>query len=79
VYGSIHKCTDLSDASRCDVFYDDCVTQLKEVLQVTWQTTKLVCLHHRDQASSKLKVSSPSIESGPDGHVGNSRGGVVTE
>ena len=41
------------DASYCDVFDDDGVAQLQEVLQVctcvlAWQTTELVCLHHRD-------------------------------
>jgi hypothetical protein len=42
-------------ASWCDVFDDDGVAQLQEVLQVcacvlAWQTIELVFLHHRDQA-----------------------------
>jgi hypothetical protein len=41
------------DASRCDVFNDNSVAQLREVLKVsvhvlTWQTKELVCLHHLD-------------------------------
>jgi hypothetical protein len=41
------------DACWCDVFYDDSVTQLKEVLQVSTcvlsrQTIELVCLHPCD-------------------------------
>jgi hypothetical protein len=62
----------------------DGVAQLKEVLKVsvcvlTWQTTELVCLHHRDEASLELKVSNPCVDNGPNGHVGNSRGGVVAK
>jgi hypothetical protein len=45
------------DASWCDVFNDDSAAELKEVVKVsicvlTWQTTELVCLHHRDEASA---------------------------
>ena len=66
------------DDCWCDVFYDDGVAQLREVLQVStsvlaWQTTELVCLHHRDQASAQLKVSSSCVDSGPNGHVRNNR------
>jgi hypothetical protein len=72
------------DASWCDISNDDSVTQLKEVLKVsvcvlTWQTTKLVCLHHRDKASAQLKVSSPNVDSGPNRHIGNSGGRVVAK
>ena len=72
------------DALWCDVFYDDGVTQLEEVLEVrvcvlARQTTELVCLHHRDQASLELKVSSARVDSGPNGHIGNNGGGVVAE
>ena len=71
------------DASWCDVFDDDGVTKLQKVLQVCTcvlarQTTELVCLHHNNEASPKLKVSSARVDSGPNGHVGNSRDGVVT-
>ena len=72
------------DASWCDVFDDDGVAQLKEVLKVctcilAWQAIEQVCLHHHNQASLELKVSSARVDSGPNGHVGNSRGGVVVE
>jgi hypothetical protein len=43
------------------------------VCVLTWQTTELVFLHHRDEASLDLKVSSPSVDNGPNGHVGNNR------
>jgi len=71
-------------ASLCDVFDDDCVAQLKEVLQVctcilTGQTTKLVCLYHCDEASPELKVSGAHVDSRPNGHIGNNKGGVVME
>jgi hypothetical protein len=72
------------DASWCNVFNDDSVVQLKEVLEMSTcvlarQTTKLVCLHHHDEASPELKVSSPSVDNGPNEHVGNSGGGIVTK
>jgi len=72
------------DASWCDVFDDDGVTKLQKVLQVCTcvlarQTTELVCLYHRDEANAQLKVSSARVDSGPNGHVGNSGGGVVVE
>ena len=72
------------DASWCNVFDEDGVAQLKEVLQVctcilAGQTTKLVCLHHRNEASPELKVSSAHDDSRPNGHVSNSGGGVVAE
>ena len=71
-------------ASWCDPFDDDGVAQLKEVLQVctcvlTWQTIELVCLHHRYEASPELEVSGARVDSGPNGHIGNSGGGVVME
>jgi hypothetical protein len=43
------------------------------------QTTELFCLHHRDEGSAKLEVSSPRVDSGPNGHIGDSGGGVVTQ
>ena len=46
---------------------------------LSWQTMELVCLHHRDEASMKLEVPSPNVNSGPNGHVGNNEGGVVAE
>ena len=72
------------DACWCDIFYDDCVAQLKEVLKVctcvlTRQTIELVCLHHRYEASPELKVFGARVDSGPNGHIGNNRGGVVVE
>ena len=72
------------DASWCDVIDDDSVAQLKEVLQVctcvlAWQTTELVRLHHHYEACPELKVSGAYVDSGPNGHIGNSGGGVVTE
>ena len=72
------------DARWCDIFDDDGVAQLKEVLQVCTcvlarQTTELVCLHHRDLASPELKVSSAHVDSAPNGHIGNIGGGVVVE
>jgi hypothetical protein len=41
------------DASWCDIFDDDYVAQLKEVLQVctrilAWQAIELACLYHHD-------------------------------
>jgi hypothetical protein len=65
------------DACWCDIFYDNGVAQLKKVLKVhacvlTRQTTKLVCLHHRYEASPELKISSARVDSGPNGHIGNS-------
>ena len=70
--------------SWCDVFDDDGVSQLQEVLQVCTcvlarQTTELVCLHHHDQASAQLKVSIARVDSRPNGHIGNSGGRVVME
>ena len=72
------------NASWWDVFDDDGVAQLKEVLQVctcvlAWQTTELVLLHHHYEAYPELKVSGAYVDSGPNGHVGNSGGGVVVE
>jgi len=72
------------DAILCDVFDDDSVAQLKEVLKVSvgifaLQATELTCLHHRDEASMDLKVAIPNIDSGPNGHVGNIGSGVITE
>ena len=72
------------DASLCDIFYDDCVAQLKEVLQVcvhvlARQTTELVCLYHHDEVNLELKVSGACVDSEPNGHVGNNGGGVVAE
>ena len=72
------------DALKCDVLDDDGVTHLEEVLEMrvrvlARQTMELVCLHHRDEAGIELEVPIPSVYSRPNGHVGNSRGGVVTE
>jgi len=72
------------DASWCDVFDDDGVVQLQEGLQVctcilAWQAIELACLHHRYQASLEVKVFGTRVDSGPNGHVGNSGGGVVAE
>ena len=72
------------DASLCGVFDDYGVAPLQEVLQVctcilAWQTTELVCLHHRNEASPELKVSGAHVDIGPNRHVGNNGGGVVTE
>jgi hypothetical protein len=72
------------DARRCDVLHDNHVAQLKEVLEMrvrvlTRQTKELVCLHHRDEANAELKVSDVRVDSGPNGHIGNSGDGVVTE
>ena len=66
-------------ASWCDVFDDDGVTQLQEVLHVCTcvlarQTIELVCLHHRDQAST-----SSHVDSGSNEHVGNSKRGSSRE
>jgi hypothetical protein len=36
-------------------------------------------LHHCDEAGAKLEVSIPSFDSRPNGHVGNSGGGIVME
>ena len=41
---------------------------------LAWQTMELVCLHHRDEAGTKLEFPIPNIDSGPNGHVGNSGG-----
>ena len=70
------------DALRCDVLDDDHVAQLKEVLEMcvcvlAWQTMELVCLHHRDEASTELEVSHARVDSGPIGHIGNSRDKVL--
>ena len=72
------------DAFRCDILDVDCVAQLEEVLEMricilAWQTTELVWLDHRDEAGTELKVPIPNVNSGPNRHVGNSGGGVVTE
>ena len=74
----------MPDASWCDIFDDDGVAQLKEVLQVctcvlACQAIELACLHHRNQASPELKVSGARVDSGPNGHMCNSGGGVVAE
>jgi hypothetical protein len=67
----------------CNIFYDDCVTQL-EVLEMcvcvlTKQTTEWVCLHHHDEASLELKVFGGRVDSRLKGHVGNRGDRVVTE
>ena len=72
------------DALRCDILEDDSVAQLEEVLEMhvcvlIRQTMELVCLHHRDEAGTELEVPIPNVNSGPNGHVGNSDGGVVME
>jgi hypothetical protein len=36
------------------------------------QPIELVCLYHRNHGSAQLKVSSSRVDSGPNGHVGNS-------
>ena len=69
---------------RCDILNDDGFAQLKEVLQVcvrilTWRASEVVRLHHWQQTSAEFEVSSPDIDSGPNGHVGNSGGGVLAE
>ena len=46
---------------------------------LAWQTMELVCLHHHDEAGTELEVPIPNVNSRPNGHVGNSRGGVVAE
>ena len=46
---------------------------------LTWQTGELVCLHHHDEAGAELEVPIPSVDSRPNGHVGNNGGGVVAE
>ena len=43
---------------------------------LTWQTMELVCLHHHDEASIELAVPKPNVNNRPNGHVGNSGGGV---
>jgi len=43
------------------------------------QTIELVCLHHRDQASAQLEDSIVRVDTGPNGHIGDSGGGVVAE
>ena len=65
------------NALRCDVLDDHRVAQLEEVSEMhvcvlAWQTMELVCLHHHDDTGSELKVHIPNIDSGPNGHVGNS-------
>ena len=40
---------------------------------------ELVCLHHRDEASTELEAHIPNVNSGPNGHIGNSWGGAVVE
>ena len=58
------------DAILCNIFDDDGVAQLQEVLQVctcvAWQTTELVCIYHHNEASAQLKVSSSRVDSGPN-------------
>ena len=71
-------------ACKCNVFDDYGVIELEEVLEmcvcvVAWQTMELVCLHHHDEASAELKVSIPSVDSRPSGHVGNIRNRVFAE
>jgi hypothetical protein len=39
----------------------------------------LVRLHHHDEAGAKLEVPIPNVDRGPNGHVGNDKGGVVVE
>ena len=46
---------------------------------LAWHTMELVCLHHHDEAGMELKVPLPNIDSRPNGHVGNSGGGVVAD
>ena len=36
-------------------------------------------LHLRVEAGTELKVHIPNVNSGPNGHISNSGGGVVTE
>jgi hypothetical protein len=60
------------------------MSQFKEVLEMrvcilTRQAMELACLLHRDEASAKLEVSIPSVDSQPNGHIGNSGGGIVME
>ena len=43
------------------------------------ETMELVCLHNRDEAGIEPKVPIHNVDSGPNRHVGNSRGGVVME
>ena len=43
------------------------------------QTIEWVCLYHHDEASPKLEVSVARVDSGSNGHVSNSRDGVVAE
>jgi hypothetical protein len=43
------------------------------------QTMELVCLQHRNEADTELKVPIPNVNSGPNAHIGNSGGGVVME
>ena len=61
---------------KCEM---QCLTLGCIVCVLTRQTMELVCLHHRDEASMELKVAIPNVNSGPNGHVGNSGGGVVME
>ena len=72
------------DALRCEILDDNSVSQLEEVLEMrvcvlARQTMELVRLHHRDEADTELKVPIPNVNSEPDGHVGNSGGGVIVE
>jgi hypothetical protein len=46
---------------------------------LAWQTTELVCLHHRNEASLELKVFGAHVDSQPNGHIGNSGGRVVAQ
>ena len=46
---------------------------------LAWQTMELVRLHHRDEASTELEVPIPNVDSGPNRHIGNIGGGVVTK
>ena len=43
------------------------------------QAMELACLYHLYEANTELEVSIPNIDSRPNGHVGNSRGGVIAE
>ena len=60
-----------------DVFDDDRVTELQEVLKMSVrilvrQATERACLHYGDQASSEFKVLFGRVNNGPSGHVGDS-------
>ena len=61
-----------------DVFDDDRVTELQEVLEMSiyvlvWQATERACMHHGDQASPELEILASSVNSRLGGHVGDSR------